>query len=250
MFKFYTAGHIILVLAGVATVVGAYSFYKLRRRTNNSQKKAIDVSDVLEKHFGTSKKQRSRIGVGTVNVNNTTPRDKSWKQTDENDCPRSSKNRLIIDKRHDEEDVTRLVARPRVGLLDEINMTNLPSCFSELVRNRVASLDAVEYGKDEWGIKAVDFHDELLRLVENAEDTERSMLLAILSRLGSELFDNGFELIKLLEWDPELQNAVVVTHGGNSGGVKVIDTISSGVKRNDRILRKQEVSILTSTKES
>ena len=248
----FTVGRIVFALAGVATAIGAYGFYELRRRANNSRKKTIDVSDVLEKHFGASEKHPSRSGAGAVNANNAMSHDGSWKQTNKNECPTSSENRVVVDsdRCHGAEDVAESDVKPRVGLLDEIDTANLPSGFCELVKSRVALLESIEYGKDDWGIKAVDFHDELLRLVESAEETERPVLLAILSRLGSELSDNGFELIKLLDWDPELQDAVVVTTGGNSGGVKVIDTISSGVKRRGSILRKQEVSILTSKKEN
>lgn len=248
-----TVGRVVVALASVATAIGAYGCYELYRRSN-PRKKKVDVSEVLDRHFGSG--QEHLCGGRGMDANMSESFTSAPLKPD-----RPVKEQQYAQGYNDEpikrgpvgdsmaSDTETSTAEVRSGLLDGIDLDCLSDGFRELVENRVAALHSIENDEDGWGLKAVDLYDELQRLVDSSFEGERHVLNAILSRIASELDTKGFAQIKLSEWNPEFQNAVVVTQGECSEGIKVIDTISSGVKRNGQVLRKQEVSILTSKKE-
>lgn len=247
----FTFGRAVVALASVATVIAAYGFYELYRRYNSSKKKA-DVSDVIDRYFGNSQMhpcEGQEVSTNMPNefVSTIIKTDNSSNvyqdEQDSNNNTELIKSCLGSDSETHNEKVCS-------GLLEGINMECLVDGFRELVEDRVVDLRSIEKDEDRWGLKAVDLYEELQRLIDSSSEGERHVLEAILSRIASELNTKGFVQIKLSEWNPEYQNAVVVTQGECAEGIKVIDTISSGVKRNGQVLRKQEVSILTSKKEN
>lgn len=247
----FTVGRAVVALASVATVIAAYGFYELYRRYN-SRKKKVDVSDVIDKYFGTGQMHPCEGHEANTNIldefaSTTTKTDNPSNVYQDEQC---SDNNAELIKSRSGSDFETHNEEVRSGLLEGINMECLTDGFRELVEDRVVALSSIEKDEDRWGLKAVDLYDELQRLIDSSSEGERHVLAAILSRVSSELDSKGFVRIKLLEWNPEFQNAVVVTHGECAEGIKVIDIISSGVKRNGQILRKQEVSILTSKKEN
>lgn len=251
----FTVGRVVVALASVATAIGAYGCYELHRRSN-PRKKKVDVSDVIDRHFGC----RQEYSCGDRGMD--TKMSESFTSTSlKPDSPTKAQQHVQGSDNNDEPikrgpvgdsiapDAETSTAEVRSGLLDGIDLDCLSDGFRELVENRVAALHSMENDEDGWGLKAVDLYEELQRLLDSSFEGERHVLNTILSRIASELDAKGFVQIKLSEWNPEYQNAVVVTQGECSEGIKVIDTISSGVKRNGQVLRKQEVSILTAKKE-
>jgi len=248
----FTVGRVVVTLASVATAIGAYGFYELYRR-HNPRKKKVDVSDVIDRHFCNGHMHQSRDREVNTNApemfSSTTSKADSTSKIYRGE-PDLGNNAELIKNCSTGDFVASNAEIPNeevsTGMLDGIKMERLVDGFRELVENRVSVLRSIGNDEDEWGVKAVDFYDELQHLVDSSSEEERHVLDAILSRIESELDAKGFVRIKLSEWNPEFQNAVVVTQGECAEGIKVIDTISSGVKRNGQILRKQEVSILTS----
>lgn len=252
----FTVGRAVVALASVATVIGAYGFYELYRRSN-SRKKKVGVSDVIDRHFGKSREHQcgdheTVTNMPKVVTSTSVKPDRPSKEYQQMQGSDSNEEPIKRGSLGDSVAPNAEIPHAEVsnGLLDGINIDCLSDGFHELVENRVAALRSLENDEDGWGLKAVDLYEELQRLVDSSSEGERHILDAILSRISSELETKGFVRIKLSEWNPEFQNAVVVTQGECAEGIKVIDTISSGVKRNGQVLRKQEVSILTSKKEN
>ena len=89
----------------------------------------------------------------------------------------------------------------------------------------------------------VDFLDELKEAGLTATEQERVASRALADQLLALLTEKGFTLLDSDEWNPDKQRAVAVVRKPDATGTKIMGKGSTGLSRNGRIIRKQEVKI-------
>ena len=94
-----------------------------------------------------------------------------------------------------------------------------------------------------WAIGVVDFLDELKEAGLTATEQERVASRALADQLLALLTEKGFTLLDSDEWNPDKQRAVAVVRKPDATGTKILGKGSTGLSRNGRIIRKQEVKI-------
>lgn len=96
-------------------------------------------------------------------------------------------------------------------------------------------------------LDVVDLLDEVERVAKGPAPKTAAMDF-VSERLKSLIETYGGTLIRLPEWDPQLQRAVAVENPSNAKGTnRILRCGASGLRMGDRIIRKQEVVLTDST---
>ena len=116
--------------------------------------------------------------------------------------------------------------------------------WSEFVNERLKELkssQAADESKLALGI--VDFMDEIKESEAGASSAERDLSASLRHELLDILSSRGFEIIDSEVWNPDLQRAVATVRKPDATETVILDKGSSGLSRNGKIIRKQEVKI-------
>lgn len=136
----------------------------------------------------------------------------------------------------------------KVDLMGCVNRNGLSADLVKFLEVRCAEISQMAVGDSVWCENIVDFYDELtgesLKL-DSQSDAEITKLRLAIEKL---LNEQAIELLRYQEWTPECQKAVVVTPSDGCDRIRIVQTITSGIKKDGKILRKQEVSVITPKK--
>lgn len=111
----------------------------------------------------------------------------------------------------------------------------------EFIQDRIEQIREAEGDDIQWGIKAVDFMDEL-RMMEksySAKDKEAADFISGVIR--KKCASLKIELIDHDEWTPAEQRALSVTRTHNAGNARILSKGATGLRHDGRLIRKQEV---------
>lgn len=118
--------------------------------------------------------------------------------------------------------------------------------WAEFIRERLCELDPTSYADEtKWALGVVDFLDELKEAESEASPEERKVSATLCMALLSSLASRNFKPVDSDEWNPERQRAVAVVRKPDATGTKILGKGSTGLSRNGKIIRKQEVKIST-----
>lgn len=118
--------------------------------------------------------------------------------------------------------------------------------WAEFVRDRLGELDPTSCADEtKWALGVVDFLDELKEAEGEASPEERKASATLRTALLSSLDFRNFKPVDSDEWNPERQRAVAVVRKPDATGTKILGKGSTGLSRNGKIIRKQEVKIST-----
>lgn len=116
--------------------------------------------------------------------------------------------------------------------------------WRDFVSERLSELKPnMEGDETKWALDVVDFLDELSEADEEVSFAERDISKSIRRRLLEIFSSRGFALIDSNEWNPDLQRAVSVVRRSDVLTTNIIKKGSTGLSRNGKIIRKQEVKI-------
>ena len=102
-------------------------------------------------------------------------------------------------------------------------------------------------GKVKWACDAVDFYDELLLLEKSEDVQDRTALSSLKDKMSQSFKAMGIELLRESFWNPEIQCAISVEKILPPGSSPVIrEQGISGIRMDNRLIRKQEVILQTS----
>ena len=114
----------------------------------------------------------------------------------------------------------------------------------EFVEERLYELSASWNAEEpKCALGVVDFLDELRESYATDSPDEQSSSEAIQRALKDILYSNGYTILDSDEWNPETQRAVAVAHKPDATGTKILGKGSSGLARNGKLIRKQEVKV-------
>lgn len=117
------------------------------------------------------------------------------------------------------------------------NMRELIECRLEDIR------ESEGYAIEHAGL-IVDFLDEIMLLLPNAELSDANVLARLQDKLKDTLKQAGGELLFFTVWTPEYQRAVEVERCLPKDSPSILQTHKAyGFKLNGKLIRKQEVSI-------
>lgn len=116
--------------------------------------------------------------------------------------------------------------------------------WGEFVTERLEELrPRQDIDESKWALGIVDFLDELKESESEASPTERSISTLLQNELLNILSTRGFELVDSETWNPDLQRAVAVVRKPDTITTTILKKGSTGLSRNGKIIRKQEVKI-------
>lgn len=117
--------------------------------------------------------------------------------------------------------------------------------FCEFVMDRLSELSIGETSteNEKWAVSVVDFFDELRGCAKEWIDSEAVCAKEIQRLLQSFIGYSGYSLIDLDKWDPDLQRAVAVEPDDAANEPIIIEKGATGLSKNGKIIRKQEVRI-------
>ena len=116
--------------------------------------------------------------------------------------------------------------------------------WSDFVRDRLDELDPSACQDDtKWALGIVDFLDELKEADAEASAVEQTKSASLRASLLSVLSYKGYEPVDSDEWNPDKQRAVSVVRNLDAAGTRILGKGSTGLSRNGKIIRKQEVKI-------
>lgn len=116
--------------------------------------------------------------------------------------------------------------------------------WASFVADRLAETDpATSSDETKWALGVVDFLDELKESEADASEAERAASRSLSDRLKTALCAKGFSLVDSNEWNPDKQRAVAVERKPNATETKILGKGSTGLSRNGKIIRKQEVKL-------
>lgn len=120
----------------------------------------------------------------------------------------------------------------------------MDSDWKDFVSERLEELRLRE-GMDEtkWALGVVDFLDELKESDAEASSRERDISAALRNEMLDVLSSKGFAVVDSETWNPDLQRAVAVVRKPNATETKILGKGATGLSRNGKIIRKQEVKI-------
>ena len=123
---------------------------------------------------------------------------------------------------------------------------NISKDWAEFVRDRLGELDPASCDNEtKWALGVVDFLDELKDADAEASSEERASSASLRVALLSCLSNKGFALEDSDEWNPDKQRAVAVVRKPDATVTTILGKGSTGLSRNGKIIRKQEVKIVT-----
>ena len=118
--------------------------------------------------------------------------------------------------------------------------------WSDFVRDRLDELDpSAKQNETKWALGVVDFLDELKEADAEASAAEQTKSASLRASLLAVLSSKGYEPVDSDEWNPDKQRAVSVVRNPDTTGTKILGKGSTGLSRNGKIIRKQEVKIET-----
>ncbi len=116
--------------------------------------------------------------------------------------------------------------------------------WGEFVTERLEELrPQQDIDESKWALGIVDFLDELKESGSEASPAERSISTSLQNELLNILSTRGFELVDSETWSPDLQRAVAVVRKPDTITTTILKKGSTGLSRNGKIIRKQEVKI-------
>ncbi len=116
--------------------------------------------------------------------------------------------------------------------------------WGEFVTERLEELrpqQGIEESK--WALGVVDFLDELKESESEASTAERNISVSLQRELLDILSKRGFAVLDSETWNPDLQRAVAVVRKPDVIKTTILKKGSTGLSRNGKIIRKQEVKI-------
>ena len=120
----------------------------------------------------------------------------------------------------------------------------ISDAWASFVADRLAETDPATLSDEtKWALGVVDFLDELKESEEDASEAERSASHSLSDQLKTALGAKGFSLVDSDEWNPDKQRAVAVARKPDAKEPKILGKGSTGLSRNGKILRKQEVKL-------
>lgn len=127
-----------------------------------------------------------------------------------------------------------------------VSGNGISSNWAEFVRDRLGELDPASCDNEtKWALGVVDFLDELKEADAEASSEERASSASLRAALLACLSDKGFALEDSDEWNPDKQRAVAVVRKPDATVTTILGKGSTGLSRNGKIIRKQEVKIVT-----
>jgi len=93
-------------------------------------------------------------------------------------------------------------------------------------------------------LKVVDFYGEIVRLQKSSEASLADILNFVNGRLIEIIESGNGEIISLDNWDTQQQRAVIIEYDDKLDSVIIKESVSYGLKRNSKIIRKQDVVIV------
>ena len=116
--------------------------------------------------------------------------------------------------------------------------------WREFVSERLVELNP-QQNMDEviWALGVVDFLDELKESEVEASSGEQDISVSLCRELLNVLSSKGFAVVDSETWNPDLQRAVVVVRKSDATETKILGKGSTGLSRDGKIIRKQEVKI-------
>lgn len=118
--------------------------------------------------------------------------------------------------------------------------------WSAFVKDRLNELDpSANQDETKWALGVVDFLDELKEADAESSAAEQTESASLRVSLLDILASQGYAQVDSDEWNPDRQRAVAVVRKPDATGTKVLGKGSSGLSRNGKIIRKQEVKIET-----
>ena len=116
--------------------------------------------------------------------------------------------------------------------------------WGEFVTERLEELrPQQDIEESKWALGIVDFLDELKESESEASSAERSISTSLQNELLNILSTRGFALVDSEAWSPDLQRAVAVVRKPDAIKTTILKKGSTGLSRNGKIIRKQEVKI-------
>ena len=97
--------------------------------------------------------------------------------------------------------------------------------------------------ESKWALGIVDFLDELTESESEASSAERNISVSLQRELLDILSKRGFAVLDSETWNPDLQRAVAVVRKPDAITTTILKKGSTGLSRNGKIIRKQEVKI-------
>ena len=94
-----------------------------------------------------------------------------------------------------------------------------------------------------WALGVVDFIDELKESDAEASSTERDISASLRCEMLDALSSKGFAVVDSEIWNPDQQRAVAVVRKPDATETKILGKGATGLARNGKIIRKQEVKI-------
>ncbi len=130
-----------------------------------------------------------------------------------------------------------------LALTDCITDSNL----KELIKDRLSEIDDETGNIEKQALCAVNLYDEINTFIRSYKGKNNEQLEKILSRILSELRHHHCELIDEDTWNPEHQRAVAIAYTLPENSTPIIsEKKSTGLIVNNRLIRKQEVTLLKS----
>ena len=126
------------------------------------------------------------------------------------------------------------------------NVTNegVSQEWREFVTERLEELRPQrDIDESKWALGIVDFLDELKESESEASSAEKSLSTSLQRELLGILSTRGFAIVDSETWNPDLQRAVAVVRNPDAIKTKILKKGSTGLSRNGKIIRKQEVKI-------
>ncbi|MBQ9727723.1 MAG: hypothetical protein IJV65_09490 [Kiritimatiellae bacterium] len=116
--------------------------------------------------------------------------------------------------------------------------------WAEFVGDRLDELDPkTNADETKWALGVVDFLDELKEADAEASVAEQTTSASLRASLLALLSSKGYEPVDSDEWNPDKQRTVSVVRNPDVAGTKILGRGSTGLSRNGKIIRKQEVKI-------
>lgn len=126
------------------------------------------------------------------------------------------------------------------GLLADIENLDFRDFVNELVN---------EFGSDgdetTRALAMVDAYDGISTKLGILSMHDRNVAQNVLRFVKSDLGRHGFELISDEAWDAKRQKAVAVRYDETVVGIRFVRSEASGLLRGDKVIRKQEVTVVT-----
>lgn len=116
--------------------------------------------------------------------------------------------------------------------------------WREFVVERLDELNPQQnMDETKWALGVVDFLDELKESDAEASSTERDVAASLRHEMLDLLLSKGFAIVDSETWNQDLQRAVAVVRKPDATETKILDKGATGLVRNGKIIRKQEVKI-------